>query len=256
MREKKATVAIVDYSLGNLHSIQRACQHAGLEAVITTDKKDLLTAEAVILPGVGAFGDAMANLRRLDLVEVLRDTAASHQILIGICLGLQLLMKESAEFGNHKGLGIFEGQVIRFDQPREGTRLLKVPQIGWNGIFSPNGNSWKDSLLEGIPDGQDMYFVHSYIVQPEDPSLILSSSRFGHIDFCSSVQRENIFACQYHPERSGPAGLKIYHNLKTSLDQKTSSNEVGQALSPFKGDIYYGEGQDIGSATAHFTVGN
>jgi imidazole glycerol-phosphate synthase subunit HisH len=254
MREKKATVAIVDYGLGNLHSIQRACQHAGLEAVITADKEDLLKAEAVILPGVGAFGDAMTNLRRLDLVEVLKDIADSQQMLIGICLGLQLLMTESTEFGRHNGLEIIKGQVVRFDQPREGERKLKVPQIGWNGIYSPKSNSWKDSLLEGIPDGQDMYFVHSYIVQPQDPRVILSQSRFGHIDFCSSLQYGNIFACQYHPERSGPAGLKIYQNVKACLNQKRTLQPVGQVQGSIKGGIVYGEGQDIRSTATQLAV--
>src|SRR5436853_5065373 len=147
----------------------------------------------------------MATLHRLDLVAVLRDVAASGKPLVGICLGLQLLMTESFEFGRHKGLGIIEGQVVRFDNPMEGARKLKVPQVGWNSIYQVDNHgdakngAWDDSPFAGIKDGEFMYFVHSYIVQPEERSVILSLSRYGQVEFCSSVQSRNIFACQFHP---------------------------------------------------------
>ena len=217
------SVAIVDHGLGNLYSVKQACAQVGLDACITSCRQEILLADAVILPGVGAYRDAMETLTRLDLVSVLRDVAASSNPLLGICLGVQLLMTESCEFGNHKGLGIIEGSVVRFPDPREGKRKLKVPQIGWNHIRStrvknkPTPNTWAETLLEGLSDGEYMYFVHSYIVQPHDPSVVLSTSRYGHVSFCSSLQFRNVFACQFHPERSGVEGLKLYGNLAKRL---------------------------------------
>lgn len=210
--------AVVDYGLGNLFSIKRACEHAGIEVLITPQKDDILAADVVILPGVGAFGDAMAALRRLDLVNVLREVAESGKPLVGICLGIQLLMNESYEFGVHQGLGIIEGPVVRFENPRQEGRVLKVPQVQWNRIFCANGQlpkekAWSNTPLEGVEDGEFMYFVHSYFVRPTDPSVVLSVSRYGSIEFCSSLRHRNIFACQFHPERSGAVGLQVYRNL-------------------------------------------
>lgn len=222
-----AKVAIVDCGLGNLYSVKQACAQVGLHANITSSKQEILDANAVILPGVGAFGDAMGALRTLDLVSVLRDVAASPKILVGICLGFQLLMTESYEFGRHEGLGVVEGSVVHFGKPMEDQRLLKVPQIGWNRIYkhSPvEGNSsdpWANSLLDGLVDGEHMYFVHSYIVQPQDSSVVIGTSRYGHVEFCSILKYRNIFACQFHPERSGPLGLKVYRNLLWQIQRST-----------------------------------
>ena len=204
-------VAIVDYDLGNLFSVKHACEHAGMQATITSSRHALLQADAVILPGVGAYGNAMETLHKLDLVYVLQDVAATEKPLVGICLGVQLLMTESYEFGRHKGLGLIAGSVVRFDHPMEGPCPLKVPQVGWNRIHEVK--PWASTLLNDVMDGEYMYFVHSYIVQPEDPGVVLSTSRYGHIEFCSSLCFRNIFACQFHPERSGVQGLKIYWNL-------------------------------------------
>jgi len=219
-------VAIVDYGLGNLFSVKQACTFAGLSSIITNSRKDILDADAVILPGVGAYGDAMLTLCRLDLVHVLRDIVETPKPLVGICLGLQLLMTESYEYGCHKGLGIIEGPVVKFDAPKERERILKVPHIGWNRIFQPvNGLWWHETLLDRIDEGEHMYFVHSYVIQPQDSNLILSTSRYGNIEFCSSIQHHNVFACQFHPERSGPKGLQIYHNLANGLKKiKNSKN--------------------------------
>ncbi|MCS7158903.1 MAG: imidazole glycerol phosphate synthase subunit HisH [Gemmatales bacterium] len=216
----KLRVAIVDYSLGNLFSVQQACHKVGLEAFITAEKRDILTADAVILPGVGAFGDAMDCLRQRDLVRPLQDIAQSGKFLIGICLGQQLLMTESFEFGRHRGLNIIEGPVVRFENPMGPSGPLKVPQVGWNRIYRPDylkqhlaGDCWHHSPLENLRDGEYMYFVHSYYAQPADPSVVLSVTRYGHIEFCSSLRRGNVMAFQFHPERSGPAGIHIYRNL-------------------------------------------
>lgn len=218
MDDPKPLIAILDYGLGNLFSVEQACSFVGLNSIVTNSKKDVLNADAVILPGVGAYCDAMLELHRLDLVEVLLDIAQSSKPLVGICLGMQLLMTESCEFGHHKGLGIIEGPVVRFDMPKEKECILKIPQIGWNRIFHPTDSSlWHGTLLDRIKDGEYMYFVHSYTVQPQDGNVILSVSRYGHIEFCSSIQYQNVFACQFHPERSGPEGIKLYHNLADFL---------------------------------------
>lgn len=228
MSEISSRIAIVDYGMGNLFSVKRACEHFGMHAAITSSFKDIESADAVILPGVGAFGDAMKNLEELNLVGLLQDTAAQNKPLVGICLGVQLLMEESFEFGRHKGLGIIKGRVVKFDHPVEGNRELKVPQVGWNRINKakrPSGqDAWQATLLEGIKDGAFMYFVHSYIVQPSDPEVIISTTKYGHIDFCSSLGRKNIFASQFHPERSDFEGLKVYRNL-ACLIQRTRKED-------------------------------
>lgn len=224
MPETKAPrVAIVDYGMGNLFSVKHACGQVGLPAEITSSRHAVLDADAVILPGVGAFGDAMDILRKLDLVDILKEVAASSKPLVGICLGMQLLMTESFEFGHHAGLGIIPGSVVPFESPQAGQRVLKVPEVCWNQMFQVENSGhdpWAGSLLEGLPDGVFMYFVHSFYCQPEDPGLILSQTRYGNIDFCSSLSNRNIFACQCHPERSGPQGLRVYTNLAKLLGRK------------------------------------
>jgi len=216
------TVVIVDYALGNLYSIHHACTRAGLAPVITSDRTQILQADAVLLPGMGAFGDAMRTLRQLDLVEVLRDVAASGRPLIGICLGIQLLLSESHEFGTHRGLDIIAGSVVRLDKPRVGDKMLKVPQIGWNQI-NP-ARPWKATLLDGVPAGEYMYFVHSYVPCPDDDGVVLSYTDYGGVKFCSCIQKDNIFACLFHPERSAKMGLKIYQNLAGLIRQSMEGN--------------------------------
>lgn len=214
MPERRETyVAIIDYGMGNLFSVQHACEHVGLRAVITSSKDAVLESDAVILPGVGAFGDAMATLRRRDLVSVLRDTASSGKPLVGICLGMQLLMSESEEFGHHEGLGIIQGDVVRLEPSVARGRALKVPQVGWNRIVPAVGVTWTDSLLEGITEGAFLYFVHSFYPRPVDQQVECSLTTYGTTTFCSSLCHGNVFACQFHPERSGDRGLQIYRNL-------------------------------------------
>ena len=221
-------VAIVDYGMGNLFSVKHACDQVGLPAEITSGTEEVLAADAVILPGVGAFGDAMETLSRMGVAQAIVDFAASGKPLVGVCLGMQLLMTESHEFGLHEGLGIIEGDVVRLELSTEGARSLKVPEVGWNQINAaegaeygngagPEGSPWPGTLLQGLPDGEYMYFVHSFYARPKDPSVVLSTTRYGHIEFCSSLRVGNVFACQFHPERSGPQGLRIYRNLRTLL---------------------------------------
>lgn len=216
---KKPHVAIVDYGMGNLFSVRHACWHVGLEASITSSQREIVSADAVILPGVGAFGDAMDTLRRLDLVSPLKDIAASSKPLVGICLGMQLLMAESFEFGRHSGLGIIPGAVVRLENAPGANGALKVPHICWNRLYrtAGAGDPWEDSLLGGLPNGVFMYFVHSFHVKPDDETVVIAATRYGSAEFCSALRYGNIFACQCHPERSGPDGLKVYFNLASLL---------------------------------------
>jgi glutamine amidotransferase len=211
-------VAVVDYGMGNLFSVKRACEEVGLGAVITTSARDVARAAAVIVPGIGAFEDAMATLHRLDLVSVLRDVAASDTPFLGVCLGMQLLMTESHEFGRHRGLGVVEGDVLPL-RAALGTANAKVPHVGWTPIHAgPRMGAWRASFLDAVPDGAHMYFVHSFYVAPADPGVVLATAEYGGFEYCVSLRRRNVFACQFHPERSGRQGLAIYRSLARALD--------------------------------------
>lgn len=216
---EQPTVAIVDYGLGNIFSIRQACKISGLEPTVTARPEDLFSADAVILPGVGAFGDAMAALRKLDLVQPLLDLAKSDKPLLGICLGMQLLMSESSEFGRHEGLGIIPGNVERLDHG-EGVQPMKVPLVGWNKIVLPSEirpGGWSGTILDGISDAEFMYFVHSYYVYPEDRLAILANTEYAGMRFCSALQVGSVTGLQFHPERSATQGLKVYANLCNQL---------------------------------------
>lgn len=210
MNIEKKSVVIINFQLGNLFSVQQACMHFGLMPQITDDKEKIRNAQAIILPGVGAFGDAMQNLQRLDLVSPLKDFIASGKPVFGICLGMQLLFEESEEFGNYKGLGIIPGIVQRFPDKYLGDEL-KVPNIGWNTIYH-NGGRWVDTPLENIKQNQYMYFVHSYYVRPLEEACILSFTSYKCFEYCSSIKYKNIFATQFHPEKSSYIGLNIYRD--------------------------------------------
>lgn len=201
-------VAIVDYGMGNLFSVQHACEWAGMNAVVTGKAADLEHARAVILPGVGAFGEAMATLTELGMPDALRAVAASGRPLMGICLGLQLLMEQSHEFGEHRGLGLIAGDVVKLDSAHQ-----KVPHVGWSAVQRPHGVGWQGGPLDALADGAPMYFVHSYFVRPRDRAHVLAEAEHGGQRFCAAVQHGNVFACQFHPERSGPEGLRVYRTL-------------------------------------------
>ncbi len=205
-----------------------------MQANITSNKSTIRQADAVILPGVGAFGDAMSALQRLDLVSTIHDVVESGKLLVGICLGLQLLFSRSHEFGIHKGLGILEGDVIQFRSAPERKEFLKIPQVCWNKIRPRyhRGKSqrpkavWSDTLLDGIMDGTYMYFVHSFYAVPRDKSIILAESLYGGSDFCAAVRKDNVTAFQFHPERSGKSGLAIYENLYKQITQQEEARRA------------------------------
>jgi len=212
-----ATVVIVDYALGNLESVRLALAHVGIDARTSGDAGEVAAARALVLPGVGAFGDAMAALETRSLVRALHDFAASGRPLLGICLGMQLLLGESEEFGAHAGLGLVAGRVRRFPSPALGADGrygpgAKVPQVGWNRIEPPRANpqAWKGSLLEDVAPGAHVYFMHSYYVEPSDESVVLCETEYAGVRFASGIASGNVTGFQFHPERSGEPGLAIY----------------------------------------------
>jgi imidazole glycerol-phosphate synthase subunit HisH len=214
------TVAIIDYGMGNLYSVRHACLVNDLNAVITSSREEIEAADGIILPGVGAFGDAMQMLKAKALDRAIFQFAETSKPILGICLGMQMLMEESYEFGKHLGLGLIPGSVVRFDRPQSPKGECKVPQVGWNQIYrATNGaeDPWLDTPFETLSDGVYMYFVHSFYVKPKDTSVQIGHTRYGHIDFCSVLRRGNLFACQAHPEKSGKDGMKVYANLASMI---------------------------------------
>ena len=213
---KTRYTAIVNYGLGNLFSIKNACNFVGLSSQITNSKNEISNANAVILPGVGAFKQAMESLQSLDLIETIINFSKSNRPLLGICLGMQLLFEESQEFGLHDGLGLVKGKVKRFNVASS----LKVPHIGWNSIRKVDDNSWDNNYLKNLKNGDNMYFIHSYYCQPSDSSIIKSKTKYGDLNFCSTIIQDNICGMQFHPERSAVQGLAIYKNLKNMIMKK------------------------------------
>jgi glutamine amidotransferase len=197
-------IAIIDYGMGNLRSVSKAFEAVGHQAVVTRDAKVIGNASRVVLPGVGAFGDCMANLDRYGLIEPVRAAIQSGKPFLGICLGLQLLFTESEEFGSHKGLDILPGRVRRFAVDPS----LKVPHIGWNQVNIQR----PCPLFDRIADGSHWYFVHSYFVDPNDKRIAATTTTYG-IPFVSSVWKDNIVACQFHPEKSQAVGLQLIKNF-------------------------------------------
>ena len=197
-------IAIIDYDAGNLRSVEKALEALGQQVIVTKDAETIRQAEKVVLPGVGAFGDAMANLQRLGLVEVIRETAASGKPFLGICLGLQLLFEDSDETPGVPGLGILRGHIKRIpEQPG-----LKVPHMGWNNLELHHDGA----LFRGLPEHPYVYFVHSYYLEAEDPDIVTATAEYG-VTIHASVQSGNLFACQFHPEKSSRIGLAILKNF-------------------------------------------
>ncbi|MCR4791879.1 MAG: imidazole glycerol phosphate synthase subunit HisH [Lachnospiraceae bacterium] len=196
-------IALVDYDAGNVKSVDKAIEKLGGEFVLTSDPSVIASADAVILPGVGNFGDCMDKLKSRGLDEAIRSFASSGKPFLGICVGLQLLFEESEESPGVHGLGILKGKIRRFPSSDE----LKVPQIGWNEVLSCKGR-----LFKGIDEGTFFYFVHSYYLEATDPSIVSSKAEYG-VTFDSSVESGNVFATQFHPEKSSDAGLMVLKNF-------------------------------------------
>jgi glutamine amidotransferase len=199
-------IVVVDYGMGNLRSVQKGFEKVGVPAVVSRDPDEIRKADRLVLPGVGAFPECMKNLDRFHLIEPIREFIASGRPFLGICLGLQLLFDESEEFGIHEGLRIIPGTCKAFDKDMG----LKIPHMGWNEVLFRK----KTPLFSGIEDGSHFYFVHSFYVAPENGSDVAATSVYG-IEFVCAVSRDNIFAVQFHPEKSQKKGLRILHNFGT-----------------------------------------
>jgi len=206
------SVALIDYGMGNLGSVAKALETVGFEVIRTNRPQDLELADALLLPGVGAFGDAMKHLKELNLIDTLkREILDKKKPFLGICLGLQLLFERSYEFGEHKGLAIFEGEVLHF-----GEKVRKVPHMGWNEIHPKRGHP----ILENLKDGDFFYFVHSYYVAPKSKQIVLTETDYDNFFFTSGVAYENILAFQFHPEKSQKNGLILLENFKRLVETK------------------------------------
>ncbi|MDE6129729.1 MAG: imidazole glycerol phosphate synthase subunit HisH [Lachnospiraceae bacterium] len=197
-------IAIIDYDAGNIKSVAKAFAALSTEAVVTREAETILQADKVVLPGVGSFGDAMEKLHRYNLVSVIRQTIEKGTPFLGICLGLQLLFESSEESPGISGLGILEGKILRIPE-RDG---LKVPHIGWNSLRFPN----RGRLFCGIPEESYVYFVHSYYLEAKNPKLVTAVSEYG-VQIHASIESGNVFACQFHPEKSSDTGLSILRNF-------------------------------------------
>ena len=197
-------IAIIDYGMGNLRSVQKGLERVGFQAVVTRDLQRIDSARGVVLPGVGAFHACMENLKQFGLLETVQEWVRKKRPFLGICLGFQLLFSESEEFGIQKGLDLLPGKVVGF-RPGEDQ---KVPHMGWNRIDKKK----ESPFLEGIPDGEYVYFVHSFYVVPDQDSLVATTTPYGD-NFASSIATERLFACQFHPEKSQQVGLRILANF-------------------------------------------
>ncbi len=199
-------VAVIDYDAGNIKSVQKAVEYLGEKALVTRNPQEILAAERVILPGVGSFGDAMGKLAHYGLIPVIKELAEKKAPFLGICLGLQLLFEESEESPGIQGLGLLKGKIVRLPE-KEG---LKVPQIGWNCLEYP----LPGRLFQGISAESYVYFVHSYYLQAEEKEIVKATVEYG-TTVEASIEKDNLFACQFHPEKSSDVGLKILKNFLT-----------------------------------------
>lgn len=204
-------VAVIDYDAGNIRSVEKAVAALGGQVVVTRRPKEILSADHVILPGVGAFGDAMEKLHKYELTGVIREVAERKTPFLGICLGLQLLFESSEESEGVEGLGILPGKIIRIPEAAD----LKIPHIGWNSLSYPK----QGRLFQGVPEQSYVYFVHSYYLQAKDADIVKATTEYGVL-IHASVEKDNIFACQFHPEKSSETGMRILKNFLNITGQR------------------------------------
>ena len=197
-------IAMIDYDAGNIKSVEKALHKLGAEVVITKDADTILQADKVILPGVGSFGDAMANLKKYGLDEVIHKVVSKGTPFFGICLGLQLLFERSDETPGVEGLGILKGEILRIPDGEN----LKIPHMGWNSLHLQN----QGRLFKGLPENSYVYFVHSYYLKAEEENIVKATTEYG-VHIHASVEKDNVFACQFHPEKSSDVGLQILKNF-------------------------------------------
>lgn len=203
------TIALLDYGIGNIKSIQSALQKVGCSVLLTNNKNEIAAADGLVIPGVGAFKHGMDKLEKLDMISFIQDYSLTDRPILGICLGMQMLFSRSSEFGISNGLNLVEGNVSKLSNTE---RKLKLPHVSWNGLIR-NKTPWKYTILDSLPEKNFMYFVHSFVASPVDKNHILSTTDYEGIEFCSSVKKKNIFGCQFHPEKSADQGLQIIKNF-------------------------------------------
>lgn len=208
------TVTIVDYGVGNLFSVRKGLEYCGSEPIMATTAEEILSADRLLLPGVGAFGDSMAGMHRTALVEPVLEFARSGRPLLGICLGMQMLLSESEEFGRHDGLGLVPGKVVAIPQTGANGKAHRIPHVGWNAITPGEAaGSWEGTLLKGIHDGTAFYFVHSFQAVTDDPQHQLATCDYNGRTVTGVVRKDNVVGCQFHPEKSAEAGLAVIRNF-------------------------------------------
>lgn len=203
-------IVVIDYGIGNIKSIKNAFAELSVEVILSREKEVILGADGVILPGVGAFSHGMNNLIKYNLDDIIKEYVKTNKPLLGICLGMQMMMEESVEFGITKGLGLVKGKVIKL--PVDQSKKVKLPHISWNEIRDKNVN-WQNTILEEVPKESDMYFVHTFVAKPDHDENILSVTEYANVEFCSSIKKDNIYGCQFHPEKSATIGLSIIKNF-------------------------------------------
>ena len=206
---RQADVTIVDYGVGNLLSVQRGFEHCGAKVISTSNPNEIFSAKRLVLPGVGAFGSGMKALDVLQLIPVIKEVAEHGIPLLGICLGMQLLLDHSEEFGLTPGLGLISGKVIAIPDFSERGERLKIPHIGWNKLVPANQAGWQGTILSANDPDDAMYFIHSFMATPSDNSHRLADCVYGGNHIAAVIHRDNIMGCQFHPEKSGGIGLKV-----------------------------------------------
>ena len=204
-------IVIIDYGIGNVKSMYNAFFNIGLKPELTSDKQTILNADAVVLPGVGAFNKGMENLNERGLFQIIHEYIKKGNPFLGVCLGMQMLLEESDEFGLTPGLGLIKGKVVKL--PILPYSEEKLPHVSWNELNEPQKGRWKGTIFENIPVNTDAYFVHSFVAEPTNEKDILATTNYAGVDFCSAVQHENIYGTQFHPEKSSNRGLSILTNF-------------------------------------------
>jgi glutamine amidotransferase len=209
-------IVIIDYGIGNVKSMYNAFYNIGLKPELTSDRQTILNADAVVLPGVGAYNKGMENLNNLGLFQIIHEFVKKGNPFLGVCLGMQMLLEESEEFGLTPGLGLIKGKVVKL--PILTYSEEKLPHVSWNELNEHLEGRWKGTILENIPINTDVYFVHSFVAEPTNEKDILATTNYAGVNFCSAIQNENIYGAQFHPEKSSQVGLSILTNFVNLLN--------------------------------------
>lgn len=212
--KKEPIIGIVDYGVGNLHSAVKAFKQFSSHIIISEDALTLMKCDALVLPGVGSFESGMEGLRVRGLIDTIINFSKNNKMILGICLGAQIMLSKGFEFGEFEGLGLIEGEVKHFPKLQQQT---KIPHIGWNKIYPPKIKTWDNSIFKDIEQGSNVYFVHSYVLHPKNPKHVFTTTQYGGFEFCSAIRSGNIYGTQFHPEKSGKIGLAIIKKFIESI---------------------------------------